>query len=36
MSPLKFVKLWGPDNYAAFEHAVRMHKYDGSRRPAVR
>jgi len=36
MSPLTVVKLSGPDNYAAFEHAVRMHKYDGSRRPAVR
>src|ERR1700747_158231 len=26
---LKFVKLWGPDNYAAsFAHAVRVDKYD--------
>src|ERR1700680_4729564 len=26
---LKFVKLWGPDNYAAsFAHSVRVDKYD--------
>src|SRR5580765_4539160 len=26
---LKFVKMWGPDNYAAsFAHAVRVDKYD--------